>query len=137
MSAAAERKKRILSFIAAYLDEKGLPPSYREIAAAVGLSSVSCVFHDVQQLIAQEKLESVTVRGRRCVVPCRRVLLPRASEARRVAVRTADGGKIYLDMEISSGPSGVLSVSFSGVLDATELKARISPIVGLQIEGSE
>ena len=137
MSAAAERRKRILAFITACLDEKGFPPSYRQIAGAVGLSAVSCVFHDVQQLIAQGKLETVMMGGRRCVVPSRRLTLPPASDARRIAIRTADGGEICLDVEVAPGPAGALTVCFSGVLDATGLKTKVSPIVGLQIEGSE
>lgn len=137
MSAAAERKKRILSFITAYLDEKGFPPTYREIAAAVGLSSPSAVFHDVQQLIAQQKLESVMVRSRRCAVPCRRAALPASAGAQRLRIETADGGFLCLDAEICPDAAGGVTVRFSGVLDATCLKGKVSPVVGLKIEGCE
>lgn len=137
MSAAAERKKRILCFIAAYLDENGFPPSYREIAAAVGLASPSAVFHDVKQLIAQQKLESVMVRSRRCAVPCRRARLTPDAGAQRLRIETADGGALYLDAEICPDDTGALTVRFSGVLDATCLKKKVSPIVGLTIEGCE
>jgi repressor LexA len=41
----AERKRRILDFIAATLRTRGYPPSVREIAAAVDLASTSAVHH--------------------------------------------------------------------------------------------
>ena len=39
----AERKVKILDFIAATLRARGFPPSVREIAKAVGLASTSAV----------------------------------------------------------------------------------------------
>ena len=46
----AERKVRILDFIAATLRARGYPPSVREIMQAVGLASTSAVHHHLQML---------------------------------------------------------------------------------------
>jgi repressor LexA len=47
-----ERRQRIVDFIARTVDERGYPPSVREIATAVGLASTSAVHH---HLIALER----------------------------------------------------------------------------------
>ena len=46
----AERRQRILEFIARTVDERGYPPSVREIADAVGLASTSAVHHHLMAL---------------------------------------------------------------------------------------
>ncbi len=46
----ADRKVKILDFIAATLRTRGVPPSVREIARAVGLASTSAVHHHLQIL---------------------------------------------------------------------------------------
>ena len=53
----AERKVRILDFIAATLRARGYPPSVREIAQAVGLASTSAVHHHLQILERDGYLE--------------------------------------------------------------------------------
>jgi repressor LexA len=53
----AERKLRILDFIAATLRARGYPPSVREIAKAVGLASTSAVHHHLQILEREGYLE--------------------------------------------------------------------------------
>jgi repressor LexA len=47
-----ERRQRIVDFIARTVEERGYPPSVREIAEAVGLASTSAVHH---HLIALER----------------------------------------------------------------------------------
>ena len=47
-----ERRQKIVEFIARTVDERGYPPSVREIAEAVGLASTSAVHH---HLIALER----------------------------------------------------------------------------------
>jgi len=54
-----ERRQRILDCIARTVEERGYPPSVREIADAVGLASTSAVHH---HLIALEK-EGLIERG--------------------------------------------------------------------------
>ncbi len=53
----AERKSRILDYIAATLRARGYPPSVREIAKAVGLASTSAVHHHLQILEREGYLE--------------------------------------------------------------------------------
>ena len=52
----ADRKARILDFIAATLRTRGFPPSVREIAKAVGLASTSAVHHHL--LILERRVAS-------------------------------------------------------------------------------
>ncbi len=53
----ADRKLRILDFIAATLRARGYPPSVREIAGAVGLASTSAVHHHLLILEREGYLE--------------------------------------------------------------------------------
>ncbi len=46
----AERKRKILDYIAAMIRASGVPPSVREIARAVGLASTSAVHHHLRAL---------------------------------------------------------------------------------------
>ena len=77
MRASHENQQRILDFIKAEIDEKGYPPSVREICAAVGLRSTSTVHAHLNHLEAQglirrdstkpralEVLDGSHVRGR-------------------------------------------------------------------------
>lgn len=60
----AERKVRILDFIAATLRARGFPPSVREIARAVGLASTSAVHHHLQILEREGFLERGAAQSR-------------------------------------------------------------------------
>ncbi len=60
----AERKQKILDFIAATLRARGYPPSVREIALAVGLASTSAVHHHLQVLEKEGYLERGAAQSR-------------------------------------------------------------------------
>ncbi len=60
----AERKVKILDFIAATLRARGFPPSVREIAKAVGLASTSAVHHHLQILEREGYLERGAAQSR-------------------------------------------------------------------------
>ncbi len=60
----AERKTRILDFIAATLRARGYPPSVREIARAVGLASTSAVHHHLLILEREGYLERGAAQSR-------------------------------------------------------------------------
>jgi len=60
----AERKRRILDFIAATLRSRGYPPSVREIAVAVDLASTSAVHHHLQTLEREGYLERGAAQSR-------------------------------------------------------------------------
>ena len=46
----SERQKNILKYIEAYVDERGYPPSIREIGDRVGISSTSVVDYNLKVL---------------------------------------------------------------------------------------
>ena len=60
----AERKLKILHFIAATLRARGYPPSVREIGLAVGLSSTSAVHHHLMILEREGYLERGAAQSR-------------------------------------------------------------------------
>src|SRR5258708_21525993 len=60
----AERKLKILHHIAATLRARGYPPSVREIALAVGLSSTSAVHHHLLILEREGYLERGAAQSR-------------------------------------------------------------------------
>lgn len=47
-----KKQKRILDFIVDFTDKNGLSPTYREIAAGIGLKSVSSVAEHIDNLVA-------------------------------------------------------------------------------------
>jgi repressor LexA len=53
----AERRRKILEFIAQTVEERGYPPSVREIADAVGLASPSAVHHHLTALEREGMVE--------------------------------------------------------------------------------
>ena len=60
----ADRKLKILDYIAATLRARGFPPSVREIALAVGLSSTSAVHHHLLMLERDGYLERDEAQSR-------------------------------------------------------------------------
>ncbi len=66
----AERKVKILDFIAATLRARGFPPSVREIARAVGLASTSAVHHHLLKLEREGKLQKDATRSRALSMAC-------------------------------------------------------------------
>jgi repressor LexA len=60
----AERKRKILDYIAAMIRANGFPPSVREIALAVGLASTSAVHHHLMALAEDGFLERSAARSR-------------------------------------------------------------------------
>ena len=55
----SKSQKQILDFVAAYLSENDSSPSYREIASAVGFSSVASVAEHIDKLVALGALRRV------------------------------------------------------------------------------
>ena len=48
-----KKQQAVLDFLQDYMEEKGVSPSYREIMAGLGLSSVSAVAEHVDNLVAK------------------------------------------------------------------------------------
>jgi repressor LexA len=83
-----ERRQRILDCIARTVEERGYPPSVREIADAVGLASTSAVHH---HLIALER-DGLLERGTHSSRALR--LINRPTVAPSGPRRPADAGKV-------------------------------------------
>jgi repressor LexA len=99
----AERKQKILDYIAATLRARGFPPSVREIARAVGLSSPSAVHHHLQILEREGYLE-----------------------------RTKGDGEAALSRSIRLTPTAALRLGLSSELvpQATAGHAHVLPVIG-------
>ncbi|MGI8999442.1 MAG: transcriptional repressor LexA [Candidatus Limnocylindria bacterium] len=81
----AARRQRILDCIAQTVEERGYPPSVREIADAVGLASTSAVHHHLLALERDGLLERNTKSSRS---------LSRALRLTTPQTRAADPGKV-------------------------------------------
>ena len=64
-----QRAERILAYIRETIDERGYPPSVREIAEAVGLASTSAVHHHLTQLETDGRLQKEATRSRALTLP--------------------------------------------------------------------
>src|SRR5258708_34735152 len=64
-----QRAERILTYIRETIDERGYPPSVREIAEAVGLASTSAVHHHLTKLEKDGRLEKEATRSRALSLP--------------------------------------------------------------------
>lgn len=64
-----QRAERILDYIRETIDERGYPPSVREIAEAVGLASTSAVHHHLTKLERDGRLQKEATRSRALTLP--------------------------------------------------------------------
>lgn len=80
----AERRQRILDCIARTVEERGYPPSVREIADAVGLASTSAVHHHLIALERDGLLERGTNASRALRVTSRPEAIPDAPDATKI-----------------------------------------------------
>src|SRR5262245_44981821 len=99
----AERKVKILDYIAATLRARGYPPSVREIARAVGLASTSAVHHHLQILERAGYLERGASQSRAIrLTPTAAIRLGLTSELVPQAT-TADSRVLPIIGEIAAG----------------------------------
>jgi SOS-response transcriptional repressor LexA len=133
-----EMKERILEYIVGFVDANGFAPTYREIGSAVGLRSSSSVSRHIEQLKAEGR---ITLRDQksRTLAPLRRLELVKASEERqrRVQLEVADGGVICFDCNLEKTGTDGVSITFSGVLDASQLKGTVGRVVSCRLETNE
>ena len=64
-----QRAERILAYIRETIDERGYPPSVREIAEGVGLASTSAVHHHLTKLEKDGRLQKEATRSRALTLP--------------------------------------------------------------------
>ena len=79
-----ERRQRILDCIVRTVDERGYPPSVREIADAVGLASTSAVHHHLLALEKDGLLERGGKHSRALRVTVPRDPVPQAADSSKV-----------------------------------------------------
>src|SRR5687767_15923159 len=79
-----ERRQRIVDFIARTVEERGYPPSVREIADAVGLASTSAVHHHLMALQRDGLLERGNHASRALRLTPRPEAVSRAADATKV-----------------------------------------------------
>ncbi len=63
MDDLSKRQRELLDFISAAIDQRGVPPSYREMGAALGIGSTNAVSDHLKALIRKGYVERVGDRG--------------------------------------------------------------------------
>ena len=69
MPRTTDKQEKILEFLTDYVNEKGYPPSVREICAAVGLRSTATVSYHLTELKKQGRIQGETNKRRAIAVP--------------------------------------------------------------------
>lgn len=131
-----DTRSSILRYISDCHDTNGYSPSYREIAAAVGLQSPSTVARHIRVLKSEGKLTTITSPKGRSLILKRHVNMddPSCDGTQRVRIEVADGGVLCIDCNLEKSSSNGLGVSFSGILDASQLKSNVSRVVRCSID---
>ena len=63
-----EKKKRILSYISAYVDQNGFSPSVRELCSMSGYKSTATVHRYIKQLESEGLISHQTAKSRTIVI---------------------------------------------------------------------
>jgi repressor LexA len=123
----AERRQRIVEYIARTVAERGYPPSVREIAEAVGLASTSAVHHHLVALERSGQLE----RGSRS---SRALRLTAIAEGVAPSVRPARGAVTPFRMPVERD---VLRLPVIGEIAAGQpIEAYQDPTQTLEVPSS-
>lgn len=69
MPRTTDKQEKILEFLTDYVNEKGYPPSVREICAAVGLKSTATVSYHLTELKKQGRIQGETNKRRAIAIP--------------------------------------------------------------------
>ena len=99
----AQRKRKIIDYIAATLRESGYPPSVREIAAAVGLASTSAVHHHLSALEQDGLIERDATQSRALRLKPAALLSAGLGSDVLSGARDSDGRSIPVIGEIAAG----------------------------------
>ena len=127
-------KQRVLEFISEYASANGVAPSFREIGRAVGLKSPTSVSRYIEQLKNEEKLIPLNQKSRAIALARRIELQGTGSQTQRVCLEVADGGVVLFDCNLEKKRSDIVSVSFTGILDASLMKGRVGQVINCRIE---
>ncbi len=69
MPRTSDKQEKILEFLNRYIEEKGYPPSVREICAAVGLKSTATVSYHLNELKRQGRIQGDSTKRRAISLP--------------------------------------------------------------------
>ena len=127
-------KNRVYEYITKYTDANSFMPSFREIGAAVGLKSSSSVSHYIELLKGEGKLMTVYPKARTFSLAQKIDLDITVEHSQRIRIEVADGGVLFLDCYINKVESQSVSVSFSGIVDTSQIKGKVSQVVNCWIE---
>src|ERR1700682_1261412 len=107
----SERQKNILKYVEAYVDERGYPPSIREIGDQVGISSTSVVDYNLKVLEREGRIrrDKEVSRGLELVGGQRG---PRQSEPRLVRIPVVGRIAAGLPIEAIEDPDDVIELPF-------------------------
>ena len=117
-------KNRILSYVREYIDSNGYAPSYREIQHGVGVKSTSTVYDYTRCLEAEGRL---SMHANHPTADAKRA---KTSSLQRIRLDVADGGVLYLDCSLIHEGEGQVKVTFSGIVDASQMKSPVGCVVG-------
>lgn len=69
MARTTDKQEKILEFLNQYIEDKGYPPSVREICAAVGLKSTATVSYHLNELKRQGRIQGDSSKRRAISLP--------------------------------------------------------------------
>ena len=69
MARTTDKQEKILEFLNQHIEEKGFPPTVREICAAVGLKSTATVSYHLTELKKQGRIQGETNKRRAIAIP--------------------------------------------------------------------
>jgi len=112
----SERQKNILKYIETYVDERGYPPSIREIGDRVGISSTSVVDYNLKVLEREGRIrrDREVSRGLELVGGSR---AQKHGQPRVVSIRVVGTIAAGLPIEAIEDPSDVLELPVGSVPD--------------------
>ena len=132
----ADRKLKILHYIAATLRSRGYPPSVREIALAVGLSSTSAVHHHLQMLEREGFLERGAAQSRAIrLTPTAAMEMGLTTELVPQSV-TAEAHVLVVVGEIAAGGPIEAYQDASETMAVPDLLAPSGDAYGLRVRGA-
>lgn len=131
-----KNREKVLAFLIEFVRQRGYSPSIREIGQAVGLKSPSTVYNHLRRL--EEEGRIVACQQKPHVPDTARMQMgqdaDRENLQQRVRIDLADGGCVYLDYGIEKPKSALVDISFGGVLDAKQMKGKVSRVIAFSVE---
>lgn len=131
-----KNREKVLAFLIEFVRQHGYSPNIREIGQAVGLKSPSTVYNHLRRL--EEEGRIVACQQKPHVPDTARMQIAQEADRenlqRRVRIDLADGGFVYLDYGIEKPKAAPVDVTFGGILDAKQMKGKVSRVIAFSVE---